>query len=421
MTKQLNILHIGKYYPPYHGGIENFLSDLAEAQVAVGHRVTVLCHHHKRALKTTREARNGVKVIRARNLGNIAYAPFSPGFTRAVMSLEKTNSHDLIHVHLPNLSALFLTSCTALPPIVIHWHADVVSAPGMSSLRLLYPFYGILEKKFLARASKIIVTSTDYLETSKPLTPYSKRCRVVPLGLNPRRMTAPCSIRRFGHGCVDSGRPSSPSGIQDALDGIRYPTGPFNGFEEQKTLWDRISGVRCLAVAVGRFTIYKGFDLLVRAASLVPEVTFVIVGDGPLRKRIISLRRHLGVERNVLLPGMLSDRELHLLLGLSDMVILPSIERTEAFGLVLLEAMYYAKPLITTRVPGSGMNMVNTHDETGLVVPPNDIQSLAQAIDRLYSHSLLKDTMGRNAQRRFEEKFTISEVANQIDLVYSER
>jgi glycosyltransferase involved in cell wall biosynthesis len=173
-------------------------------------------------------------------------------------------------------------------------------------------------------------------------------------------------------------------------------------------------------VAVGRFTIYKGFDLLVKAANRIPEVTLVIVGAGPLRSDIVSLCRKLRVQQNVLMPGMLSDRELHRLIALCDMFVLPSIERTEAFGLVLLEAMYYGKPLITANVPGSGMSFVNIHEQTGLVVPRNDVQGLAEAMKRLSSNLSLRNALGRKARQRFDAEFEISGVANNIDLVYAE-
>ena len=420
MTKQLNILHIGKYYPPYHGGIENFLRDLAEAQVERGHRVTVLCHHHERVFKTTREVRNRVDVIRARNLGEVAYAPLSPGFTGEVRRLQRACPPDVIHVHLPNLSALFLSFTAKLPPVVIHWHSDVVSAPGMTLLRFLYPPYRLLEKKLLKRAWKIIVTSRHYLETSIPLSPYVEKCRVVPLGLDPQRMETPSTVKEADGDHHRRNRAPNFYKNQDAgpddRHAIRTPKRPG----KKESWWPHLSDAQCLAVAVGRFTIYKGFDLLLRAAALVPSVTVVIVGDGPLRANIISLRRELNVERNVLLPGMLSDRELHLLLAACDMVIVPSIERTEAFGLVLLEAMSYAKPLITTKVPGSGMNMVNIHEKTGLIVPPGDVTSLAKAIDTLCTNSSLREKLGNIARQRLEEEFTISSVANQIDMVYSE-
>lgn len=384
----MNILHIGKFYPPFHGGMENFLRDLAEAQVERGHRVTVLCHHHQRSVATSQEVHNGVTIIRAPNLGQVAYAPVSPGFTCKAAHFLRTESPDIVHVHLPNLSALFLTFIAKSPPIVIHWHSDVISAPGLSLLRILYPPYRVLEKRLLKRASKIVVTSRDYLDTSTPLAPYRTKCATVPLGLDQKRMEP----------------------LQK----------DFRGAEGTELFWALVSKAACLVVAVGRFTIYKGFDFLIQAAARIPQVTVVIVGDGPLREQMISLRKKQGCEQNVLLPGMLSDRELHQLLARCDMCVLPSIERTEAFGLVLLEAMYYAKPLVTTRVPGSGMNMVNIHEQTGLVVPPGDVQALAHAIERLSTNPSLRKELGTNGRQRFEKEFSATSVANQVDMVYSE-
>ncbi|HNR13667.1 MAG TPA: glycosyltransferase [Thermodesulfobacteriota bacterium] len=411
----MNILHIGKYYPPCHGGIENFVKDLSEAQVELGHSITVLCHQHSFSLRPTRELHNSIQVIRAPILGRLAFAPLSPSFVGLLYAVQKNNSPDVIHVHLPNLSALVIAFLPGLSQIVVHWHSDVVSAPGISLLRLLYPVYQIFEQRLLQRARRIIVTSRAYLETSRPLAPYSDKCAVIPLGLQLQRMTKPSALpsvrepdraRAINH---DQHLHNAGTGSRHVDDGHSIHHDAF---------WLRIAESRWLVVAVGRFTIYKGFDVLIRAAKLLPHVTFVIVGDGPLWKNMNALARTLGVEQNVLLPGSLANSDLHRLLAECDVFALSSVERTEAFGLVLLEAMHYGKSLITTSVVGSGMSEVNIHGQTGLVVPVGDAQAMAQAIDTLCTNSSLRNTLGSNAHQRLRERFTIGAVAQQVDRLY---
>lgn len=412
----MNILHIGKYYPPCHGGIENFVKDLSETQAEQGHSVIVLCHQHSFSLRPAREIQNGIEVIRAPILGRLAFAPLSPGFIGLLYHVQRDHSPDVIHVHLPNLSALAIAFLPRLPQIIVHWHSDVVSAPGISSLRLLYPMYRVFEQKLLRKAQRVIVTSRPYLETSRPLAPYSDKCAVIPLGLQLQRMTKPSALplaRKTNTAkAVDHCQPIHKGGT----DSRPADDGEHGTHHDAFRL--RIAESRWLAIAAGRFTIYKGFDILIRAAKLLPQVTFAIIGDGPLRKKMHVLRRTLNVEQNVLLPGRLSNRDLHRLMAGCDLFVLPSIARTEAFGLVLLEAMHYGKPLITTDVAGSGMNEVNIHGQTGLVVPVGDVQALAQAIDALCSNSSLRNTLGANAHQRLRERFTIEAVARQIDRLY---
>jgi glycosyltransferase involved in cell wall biosynthesis len=100
-----------------------------------------------------------------------------------------------------------------------------------------------------------------------------------------------------------------------------------------------------------------------------------------------------------------------------DLFCLPSISRNEAFGLVLIEALYFGKPLVTTNVEGSGMNYVNKHNETGLIVPPKNSKALAEAINAILSNEKLYEKFSKNALERFKE-FEIDSVADRIIEVY---
>jgi Glycosyltransferase len=102
-----------------------------------------------------------------------------------------------------------------------------------------------------------------------------------------------------------------------------------------------------------------------------------------------------------------------------DLFILPSISRNEAFGLVLVEALYFGKPLVTTDVKGSGMNYVNRHNETGLVVPPKNPEALAKAINKILSDETLYIKFSENAKNRFKE-FDINSIADKIINLYWE-
>lgn len=98
---------------------------------------------------------------------------------------------------------------------------------------------------------------------------------------------------------------------------------------------------------------------------------------------------------------------------------MPSITRNEAFGLVLVEALYFGKPLITTDVYGSGMNYVNQNGITGFVVPPRNPIALAEAINKILGDANLYNNFSQNAKERFKE-FEISNIGNRIIDLYKE-
>lgn len=141
--------------------------------------------------------------------------------------------------------------------------------------------------------------------------------------------------------------------------------------------------------AAGRFSHYKGFDNLVSAAARLiskhPHLRFVIAGDGETRKDILRQAHDLGISGHVLCPGRVSDKEYWALMSRCRMFCLPSTERSEAFGVVLLEAMAMGKYCISTCIPGSGTAWVNQNGQTGATIPPGDVSALVEAISQALS------------------------------------
>ncbi|SFM67478.1 glycosyltransferase [Thermodesulforhabdus norvegica] len=375
--KELKILHIGKYYPPAEGGIEHFLYDLVMWQVKhFPARVGVLVHDHKKGSRDTlTRSGNDHFVYRAGVVGSLAYAPVSPSFPVALARILKSYRPEVLHVHMPNLSALWVLALRPQVPLVLHWHSDVVPTPYDRTLRKFYTFYRIFEKRLLKKAALIIATSPPYLETSPALRKFRNRCRVIPLGINPAR-----------------------------LDATHGKTGREQFF----------------VLSVGRFTYYKGFQYLIEAMQYVNGAFLTIVGDGVLRKEHKKYVEKLGLVDRVSLPGRISNRELANMLYSCDVFCLPSIERTEAFGLVLLEAMSFSKPLITTIIEGSGVTWVNQNNVTGVHVPPRDAIALAGAIQFFRENPDLAKSYGENGKRRFNSMFHISRVACEIWKLYEE-
>lgn len=380
LSRGLKILHVGKFFYPYRGGMENFLLDLVVDQNSRGMFPEVIAHHHHPCRNTAKEYVNGIPVWRTWSFGQFIYAPIAPTFGFHLRRITAGTRPAVIHLHLPNLSSFWALLAPRQIPLVIQWQSDVVRSQFDERLSLLYPFYRVAEKRLLQRSQAIIASSDNYLRGSSTLGEFKHKCVTIPLGL-------------------DGGRLHRPSR------------------ESVNTARRKFS--KCLVLSAGRFTYYKGFDYLIQAAKYVPEADFVIVGDGPLRPKFTQLVRQLKLEDRVFLPGSLSDHDLHTLMAACDIFCLPSIERTEAFGIVLLEAMSFGKPLVTTSIQGSAVNWVNLDGETGLVALPGDAQDLAKAISKLQKDPATRSWMGANARNRLEQHFKIEKVSDKIERLYS--
>jgi rhamnosyl/mannosyltransferase len=122
----------------------------------------------------------------------------------------------------------------------------------------------------------------------------------------------------------------------------------------------------------------------------------------------------------VQLLGSRSDAEVAALLSTCDLLCLPSLERTEAFGLVLLEAMRFAKPVVVSDIPGSGAGWVVQAADNGLLVPPGDPTPLATALDQLHADQALRERLGQNGAEALKRTFEMKPIANAITRVYTQ-
>ncbi len=380
----MRVLHVGKYFPPFAGGMEYFLADLARAQASMGLDVAVLVHDERRGGRGALPVRGEpVAVYRAPSHGRLLYAPVSPAFPAWLARAIRQFRPDLLHLHLPNTSAF---AALALPaarrlPWVVHWHSDVVASLIDRRLSLAYRLYRPLEQRLLAHSRAVIATSAPYLDSSTALAPWTERCVAIPLGLDPARIPKP-----------------------DAT-----------ALAQAETLWGS-SGARVLAV--GRLTYYKGHEVLIRAAAERTDTRVLIVGTGDLAQRLAALARTLGLEHRVGFTGYLPETLLNALLATCDLLCLPSIERTEAFGLVQLEAMRFGKPVLVSDIAGSGTGWVVRRAGNGLLARPSDPGSLAQGLNALLGDPAQRQRLGDAGRRALEREFGIRPVAERITDVY---
>lgn len=381
---QARVLHIGKYFPPDPGGMETYLRDLMASCGNMGTQCAALVHQSRIGLQSIEEhfQERGITlhITRVATWFRLLFTPISPTFPFALAGLIKQCQPCILHFHLPNPSAfwgLLLPSARKLP-WVIHWQSDVLTPKSNWLIRLCYVAYQPLESAMLKRASKIITTSNQYLSSSEALAPFREKCCVIPLGITDR----------FG-----DYRPE-----EDAM----MPHKPLK------------------ILAIGRLAHYKGFDVLLRAISRTENTELDIVGDGKLLRSLKLLARSLKLTTRVRFHGAVTDQARDELVLACDCLCLPSIDRTESFGIVLLEAMSAGKACVISDVPGSGVTSVVEADQTGLHVPPGDHIALAEAVQRLGKDRDLLLAMGRRGREKFVDALTIEVSTRGVLAVYND-
>lgn len=375
----MRVLHVGKFFPPFAGGIERLMADLMPAQQRMGIDVGAVVHGHQFGKATTVEDVEGSPVWRVRTFGTLLYAPVSPTFPWALRKAIREFKPDVLHVHMPNTSAF--CALRSKLPIVTHWHSDVVPSRIDRRLAAAYKLYRPLERRLLKRSAAVITTSQRYLESSEALQPFREKCVAVPLGIDPLRLPEPDELSRIWAR-------------------QQWPTGT------------------CRVLTIGRMTYYKGQRHLIDAMDRDEGLSLVLVGEGDLRLKLEDQVARLNLRERVNMPGYVDDKRMAALLAECDVFCLSSVERTEAFGIVLLEAMRYAKPIVAADVPGSGVGFVVEDDRNGLLVATEDADQLAYALRRVASEEGLAARLGIAGRRRFDEAFHIDAVAAAVQKVY---
>lgn len=377
----MRVLHIGKFWPPYAGGIEQASHDLCVALAGAGVEVDVLAHATPRRWRASQHLQRGVRVHLAGCLGQCAYAPVSPGFPRRMAHLIATRKPQIVHLHMPNPAAFWALTLPAARrlPWVVHWHSDIplVHAPG--AVRALYPAYRRFEAALLHRAAAVVATSPDYRDSSAALQPWLAKTRVIALGA--------------GH------PPTVADAARDAALG----------------LWPG-AGLRLLGV--GRLSHYKGFDVLLRALAQVPEVQLLLIGAGECGARLRRQVDALELGARVHLAGALDDAQRDAAYAAAELFCLPSVARSEAFGVVLLEAMRAGVPVLASKVHGSGMLHVLDHGRAGALVPPGDAAALAAALRGLAADPVRRRELAQAGLRRWQQHFTLAGRAAEVSRLY---
>jgi rhamnosyl/mannosyltransferase len=367
---------VNKYYsPPHIGGVEAVVRWLGEglARDAGAEVRALVCNEGSRREE---EDVGGVRVVRLPRRLRISSAPVAPGLPAALRAeAHRADPPDVLNLHAPypwgELS--FLLAAPALPSVVLY-HSDIVR-----QRRLLAAYAPFLER-FLDSVDLIVTSSPDMVQGSPFLAPRARKCRVVPFGLPEDRLRpAPAVLRR----AVE---------LRAARGGRR------------------------LVLFVGRLVYYKGVDVLVRAMAGL-DADLVLIGRGPLEEDLRRAAAAAGTRATFLPPQ--DDGELTAWYRAADVLCLPSVARSEAFGLVQIEAHAGGTPVVSTALP-TGVRFANLDGVTGLVVPPADAAALRAALERLLADDELRERLGGQARERALREFTVPRMVAGTVEVYRE-
>lgn len=373
----MRVLHFGRFYNDNFGGLERHVANLLDGLSRSIHVANVVANE-RRGLDVIELAR--YKVYKVPSLGLLASMPVCPTMPALIRSLERAGRFDLYHLHFPDpMSHLALAALPGERRVVISWHSDIVRQQGL--LRLYRPFLN----RIIDRAVAIIGATPRHFSASTQLggSRHPERFRVVPYGLDYAPYLVP-------------------------------------GLDAEAAEIRRAHGDRRLVFTVGRHVYYKGFEYLIRAMRYTDDGALLLLGGtGPLTAAYRQLVAELGLGQRVRLLGRVPDAALPAYYRAADVFCMPSVEPSEAFGLVQLEAMACARPVVGCEL-GNGATFVNQHGITGLVVPPRDPSALAGALNTLLADRDLARRMGEAGRSRALAEFSLEKMWSGTLQVYRE-
>ncbi len=383
----MRICHLAKYYAPFRGGIETHVQAIARAQHESGVDVTVVCINHQdktgkdvwndRLASTPRVSTvdRGVKVERFPKFATLARFDFCRGLTKYIS--DTSSDFDLFHLHVPNP-----TLCCALAlakpkiPLVVTYHSDIVKQ------RFIRKPFRVVENMVFSRASRFIASTAAYADSSQVLKPLKDRVTTIPFGLDLEPYTNP-----------------RPQAVQF-----------------QKQLLDKAQG-QPIWLCVGRLVYYKGFENAIRALPRC-RGRLMLVGTGPLRMSFKALAAKLDVAERIDWHDHLSDDELIGAYHAATAFWFPSVARSEAFGLVQVEAMASGCPVINTRIDGSGVPSVSLDGVSGLTVDVANPIALAEAANKIDANPVLRAHLSAGAKDRAASEFSLKRMVEQTQDLY---
>lgn len=366
----MNVLHVYKTsIVDSIGGVEYFLDTLCNNTAAYGVNNVLLSLSPRPKKHPFMFAR--YQIVQAKQILLIASTGFS--ISAFAKMREQVQKADLVHYHFPNPFADILHFATRVKkPTLLTYHSDIVKQRTLK--HLYYP----LMHGFLKDMERIVATSPNYLASSPVLQTYKEKVEIISPGLD-KAALAPVDPARLAYWRT------------------RLPESFF--------------------LFVGTMRYYKGLHIALNAIKQA-NYGLVLAGDGKIKPDLQAQARHDRLE-NVYFIDQISDADKAALHHLSVGFVFPSHLRSEAFGIALMEAAAFGKPMISCDI-GTGTSFVNIDGQTGRVVIPDSPQALRAAMDFLITDPDRAQKLGKNAARRYRQMFTADKQAQAYVTVYEQ-
>lgn len=366
----IRVLQFGRYADENFGGVERVVQNLVRALEGSAICVNLVAGRGFRPVGADWPC----KIVRTRALATVASVPLCPAMPWTARRLHRRHDFQIAHLHFPDpMSHLAALALPRSVRTVITWHSDIVRQKN-----LLKPYLPLL-RRFVARAHAVVAATPAHFESMAQLAALTRpeQRAVVPYGfdLAPLQRPHPLAAElRRRHG----GR---------------------------------------IVFALGRHVYYKGFEYLVRAMAAVPDAVLLLGGRGPLTDDLKRTAAQSGAGARVVFAGPIPEADLGAYYQACDVFCLPSVEPSEAFGIVQVEAMGCGKPVVCADLK-NGVNWVNQDGVTGLAVPPRDERSLAAALNKLLDDPALRERLGAAAAIRAEQQFSLAALREGMLAVY---
>jgi len=388
----MKIAQIVCRFKPYKGGISNMAFDESLGLAKLGHEVTVFTPFYNEA--DNNFISSDFKIERLHTLGKIGNGAFLPQL------FWKLKDFDIVHLHYPFFGGAEIVWLAKKLnehkiKLVITYHMDVVG--GI----FLKPFFKFHTKFIMPRiincADKVIVTSLDYAQTSNIKELVAK---------NPEKfieMPPSIDLERFF--------PLSKEkellfkfGINSEFDRVLLFVGALDKAHYFKGIQFLINSFNVLDYSGSQNAVYR--------------VKLLIVGEGNLKESYQSQVLEAGLKDKILFADPVSDEDLPKYYNLADVVILPSIDRSEAFGITLIEAMACAKPVVASRLPG--VRSVIEDGVDGFLFDLKQEGDLANRVNKLFTNNDLRQKMGLAGRSKAEKMFNQDALTKKLIAIYND-
>ena len=367
----MRILQIGKFYP-IRGGVEKVMYDLMLGLSRRNIRCDMLCAVTEQQKPGTIQLNEYARLFCMATWIKLSATMISPAM---IFKLRKIrNAYDIIHIHHPDpmaCLALFLSGYKG--KVILHWHSDILKQ------KMLLKFYQPLQRWLIRRANVVVGTTLVYVKQSPFLKHVQNKIADIPIGIEELN-AEPDSVARI---------------------------------KEQYAC-------RKIIFSLGRLVEYKGYEFLIEAAKYLNDNYIILIGgEGHLKKKLQQQIDDQGVSGKVKLLGFIpDDKKTAAYFKACDVFCLSSIWKTEAFGIVQIEAMSCGKPVVATYIKESGVSWVNADGISGYNVLPQNAEALAAAIEKIVSDPQSYAEFSERARQRYETMFTTEKMVDKCLKVY---